>query len=158
MATPPAATPATPARTGPGCLVALVLLPIVIILGLVVGTVLSDRGDESADEASVTLDEGTIDGVEWRVDAVRDVEGESCAFLYQDGEQLTGACTSTPQDATIGAQTVVFGRAADGQPSVRVELDTGAVVEIDTVSADGVDGTFFVEVVDGDVDAEAFAP
>ena len=157
MATPPSATPAASPRTGPGCLVALVLLPIVIILGLVIGTVLSDRGDDPADERSVTLDEGTIDGVTWRVDAEQDVEGDSCAFLYQDDEQLTGACTVTPQDATIGQQTVVFGRADDGVASVRVELDTGEVVEIDTVTADGVAGTFFVQVVDGDVDAEAFA-
>jgi hypothetical protein len=150
------ATPPTSSRSGPGCLVALILLPIVIILGLVIGTVLS-RDDEPDEETSVTLSEGTIDGVEWRVDAERDIEGDTCAFLYQDGEQLTGACTITPQDATIGDQTVVFGRADDGLASVRVELDTGAVVEIDTVTADGVAGTFFVQVVDGDVDAEAFA-
>jgi hypothetical protein len=158
MATPPPGAPASPARTGPGCLVALVLLPIVVILGVIIGTVMSDRDGEPSDEASVTLDEGTIEGVDWRVDAVRDIEGDSCAFLYQDGEQLTGACTVTPQDATIGAQTVVFGRADEGASSVGVELDTGEVVEIDTVTADGVDGTFFVQVVDGDVDAEAIVP
>lgn len=156
MATPPSATPAPRARTGPGCLVALVLLPIVVVLGIVIGTVLS-QDDEPADEVSVTLDEGTIDGVEWRVDAERDIEGDSCVFLYQDGEQLTGACTVTPQDATIGDQTVVFGRAPDGATSVRVELDTGEVVEIDTVTVEGVVGTFFVQVVDGDVDAEGFS-
>jgi hypothetical protein len=155
MATPPV-TPSAPARRGPGCLVALVVLPIVIILGLIVGTVLSND-DEPADERSATLDEGTIDGVVWRVDAERDVEGDSCAFLYQDGEQLTGACVPTPQDATIGDQTVVFGRADDGDASVRVELDTGEVVEIDTTTVDGIDGRFFVQVVDGDVDAVAFA-
>jgi len=150
------ADPQAPSRTGPGCLVALVALPIVIILGLVIGTVLS-HDDDGSDEEAVTLDEGTIDDVAWRVDAVRDVDGASCAFLYQDGEQLTGACSVTPQDATIGDQTVVFGRATDGVASVSVELSDGEVVEIDTVTADGVDGTFFVEVVDGDVDAEAFS-
>jgi len=156
MATPPSATPAASARTGPGCLVALVLLPVVIVLGLVIGTVLNDRGDDPPEERSVTLDEGTIDGVTWRVDAEKDVEGDSCAFLYQDGEQLTGACTATPQDATIGEQTVVFGRAEPGVGTVKVELDTGDVVEIDTTTADGVEGTFFVQVVDGDVDAVRF--
>jgi hypothetical protein len=157
MATPPSATPAASSRTGPGCLVALVLLPIVIVLGLVIGTVVSSRDDDPAEERSVTVEEGTIGGVDWRVDAERDVEGDSCAFLYQDGEQLTGACTITPQDATIGDQTVVFGRAADDATSVTVELDTGAVVEIDTTTAEGIDGRFFVQVVDGDVDAEGFA-
>jgi hypothetical protein len=156
MATPPSATPAAPTRSGPGCLVALLLLPVVIVAGLVIGTVLS-REDDPADETSVTLDEGTIDGIRWRVAAERDVEGAVCAFLYQDGEQLTGACTITPQDATIGDQTVVFGRAADDATSVTVELDTGAVVEIDTTTAEGIDGRFFVQVVDGDVDAEGFA-
>lgn len=157
MASPPSATPAPPKRSGPGCLVALVLLPVVIVLGIVIGTVLSQE-DEPPEEASVTLDEGSIDGVAWRVDAERDVEGDSCAFLYQDGEQLTGACTVTPQDATIGDQTVVFGRAEDGLTSVRVELDTGEVVQIDTTTVEAVVGTFFVQVVDGDVDAERFAP
>ena len=158
MATPPSATPAASARTGPGCLVALVLLPVVIVLGIVIGTVVSSRGDDPPEERSVTLDEGTIAGVDWRVDAERDVEGDRCAFLYQDGEQLTGACTVTPQDATIGDQTVVFGRAADGATSVAVTLDTGAVVDIDTTTVEGIDGRFFVQVVDGDVDAEGFAP
>ncbi len=157
MASPPSATPAPRTRTGPGCLVALVLLPIVIVLGIVIGTVLS-QDDDPPEETSVTLDEGTIDGIAWRVDAERDIEGDSCAFLYQDGEQLTGACTATPQDATIGDQTVVFGRAPEGATSVRVELDTGEVVEIDTTTVDGVDGPFFVQVVDGDLDAERFAP
>ena len=156
MATPPSATPAAPTRSGPGCLVALLLLPVVIVAGLVIGNALSGD-DDSTDEASDTLDEGTIDGVEWRVDAERDVEGDVCAFLYQDGEQLTGACTLTPQDATIGEQTVVFGLADPELTSVRVELDTGDIVEIDTITADGIEGRFFVEVVDGDVDAERFA-
>jgi hypothetical protein len=157
MATPPSATPQASARSGWGCLIALILLPIVILLGLVVGTALSNDDDDGEDEAAVTLDEGTIDAVRWRVDAERDIEGDSCAFLYQDGEQLTGACAITPQDATIGDQTVVFGMAEDGVASVRVRLDDGEVVEIDTTTAEGIEGTFFVEVVDGDVDAEEFA-
>jgi hypothetical protein len=156
MATSPSVTPA-PRGSGPGCLVTLLLLPVVVIAGLIVGSLLSGKDDPN-DEASVTLDEGTIDGTEWRVDAVRDVDGAECAFLFQDGEQLTGACTLTPQDATIGQQTVLFGRAATVSPSVRVLLDTDEVVEIDTVTAKGIDGRFYVEVVDGDVDAEGFAP
>lgn len=156
MVTSPSATPAAPARSGPGCLLALVLFPVVVIAGLVIGTVLS-RDDGPDDEAAVTLDEGTIGDTDWRVDAVRDVEGESCAFLFQDGEQLTGACTLTPQDATIGDETVVFGRADDRLSSVRVELDTGEVVEIDTTTVEGIAGRFYVTVVDGDVDAEGYA-
>jgi hypothetical protein len=156
MATPSSATPTARPRSGVGCLLALILLPIVILVGVVLGTALSND-DDPADERSVTLDEGTIDGVAWRVDAERDEQGASCAFLYQDDEQLTGACAVTPQDATIGARTVVFGMAPDGAATVQVELDTGEVVDVDTTTADGVEGTFFVAVVDGDVDAEGFA-
>lgn len=157
MATPPSATPAPTQRSGPGCLLGLLLLPVVVIVGLVVGTILNDEEDPN-DEKSVTVDEGSIEGTEWRVDAVRDVEGDTCAFLYRDGEQLTGACTLTPQDATIGQQTVVFGRASTDSTSVRVVLDNAEVVEIDTVTAKGIEGRFYVEVVQGDVDAEGFAP
>jgi hypothetical protein len=156
MATPPSATPAPKARSGPGCLTVLVLLPVFVIGGFVIGAALSDEDDPN-EERSVTLDEGTIDDTEWRVDAERDVEGDACAFLYQDGEQLTGACSLTPQDATIGEQTVVFGRAASDATTVRVLLDNADVVEIDTTTADGIDGRFYVQVVDGDVDAEGFA-
>lgn len=153
MATAPSATPKPPDRSGPGCLVAAVALPIVILIGIVVGTILN-RPDDPPEERSVTLDEGTIGDVEWRVDAVRDIEGEICAFLYQDGVQLTGACALTPQDATFGDETVVFGRADSGVETVEVVLDDGEVVEIPTVEADGIDGRFYVQVVPGDVDAE----
>lgn len=152
-ATSPSVTPAVPERSGPGCLVALLLLPVVIIVGLVVGAALNQQEDPDA-ERSVTLDEGTLDGVEWRVDARRDVEGDLCAFLYEDGEQLTGACTLTPQDATFGDQTVVFGKAASAAATVAVVLSDGETVEIDTVTADGLDGRYYVQVVEGDVDAE----
>jgi len=157
MAPPPSVTPAPTQRSGPGCLLLLLLLPVVVIVGLVVGTILNDEEDPN-DERSLTVDEGSIEGTEWRVDAVRDVEGDTCVFLYQDGEQLTGACTLTPQDATFGQQTVVFGRASTDSTSVRVLLDDAEVVEIDTVTAKGLEGRFYVEVVEGDVDAEGFAP
>jgi hypothetical protein len=133
--------------------VALVLFPVVVIAGLVIGTALSNDDDPNTVE-SVTLEEGTIDGVEWRVDAERDIDGDTCAFLYEDGAQLTGACSLTPQDATFGDQTVVFGRAAGDARRVEVVLSDGDVVEVDTVTAEGVDGRFYVTVVEGDVDAE----
>ena len=157
MSSAPPATPRPEERSGRGCLVGLLLLPVVIVLGLVVGTLLNDE-DDPIDEASVTLDEGTIDGTGWRVEAERDVEGDTCAFLYTGGEQLSGACTLTPQDVTFGQQTVVFGRASSDSGSVRVVLSDDQVVEIDTVTTEGIEGRFYVEVVDGDVDAEGFAP
>jgi len=157
MATAPSATPASGQRSGPGCLVGLLLLPVVIVAGIVIGTVLSGDDDDSNTTVSVTLDEGTIDGTEWRVDAEQDIEGDSCAFLYEDGAQLTGACTDTPQDATFGDQTVVFGRAPGGTPTVQVELSDGAKVAVETVEAEGVPGRFYVTVVEGDVDAEGLA-
>jgi hypothetical protein len=148
---PPSATPSAPARSGPGCLLIGLLFVVVVLGGLVLGSVLN-RPDEAEDE-SVTIDEGTIDGTAWRVDAVEDVQGDRCAFLYQDGEQLTGGCALTPQDATFGEQTVVFGKAETDAESVAVELDTGEVVDIETREVDGVDGRWYVQVVDGDVDA-----
>ncbi len=156
---PPEPMPANPEakRSGPGCLTIALLLPVVVIVGFVVGAALNQQEDPDA-ERSVTIDEGTLDGTEWRVDALRDVEGDFCAFLYEDGAELTGACTLTPQDATFGQQTVVFGRASTDSTSVRVLLDDAEVVEIDTVTAKGLEGRFYVEVVEGDVDAEGFAP
>lgn len=153
MATAPSATPKPPGPSGSGCLITAVVLPIVILVGIVVGTILN-RPDDPPEERAVTLAEGTAGEVEWRVDAVRDVEEEVCVFLYQDGVQLTGACALTPQDATFGDETVVFGRAEEGVESVEVVLDDGGVVEIPTVAAEGIDGRFYVQVVPGDVDAE----
>lgn len=156
MSSPPSATPEPPLRSGPGCLVIGLLLPVVIVAGIVIGTVL-DQPDGPEEERSVTLDEGTIDGTAWRVDAVRDIEGESCAFLYADGEQLSGGCELTPDDATFGDRTVVFGATSADTTTVRVVLSDARVVEIDTVEADGIDGRFYVTVVDGDVDADRLA-
>lgn len=156
MATAPSATPDPTKRRGPGCLVAVVALPIVILLGIVVGTAL-DQPEDPPEERSVTIAEGTIGATEWRVDAVRDVEGDVCAFLFEDGAQLTGGCALTPQDATFGEETVVFGRAESGTTSVAVVLSDGSTVEIPTVEAAGVEGRFYAQVVPGDVDAERLA-
>jgi hypothetical protein len=154
MSTTPSVTPAAPKRSGPGCLVLGILFPIVILAGVVVGTVLN-QPDEPDEERSVTIADGTTsDGTKWRVDAVRDIEGDTCAFLFQDDVQLTGGCALTPDDATFGDETVVFGRAASDTTSVRVVLNTGTVVEIDTVEAEGIEGRFYAEVVDGDVNVE----
>ena len=153
MATSPSATPAPPKPSGPGCLLLAVLLPVVILVGVVVGTVLN-RPDDPPEEVSVTIDEGTIGDVAWRVDAVRDVDGETCAFLFENGAQLTGGCALTPDDASFGDQTVVFGKAPSRAESVRVVLSNGEVVEIDTVAAEGIDGRYYATVVAGDVDAE----
>jgi hypothetical protein len=135
--------------------VVAIAFPVVIAIGLALGTAL-DRSEEP-EERSATVDEGTIGATTWRVDAVRDVEGDTCAFLFEDGAQLTGGCALTPDDATFGDQTVVFGKAASGTATVRVELSDGAVVEIDTVEVEGIEGRYYAEVVDGDVDAVGLA-
>jgi hypothetical protein len=135
-----------------------VLLPVVVLVGVVEGTV-HNRPEDPNQEKSVTVDEGTTrDGTEWRVDAVRDVEGDTCAFLFEDGQQLTGGCALTPDDATFGDQTVVFGKASSATTTVGVVLSNGEVVRIDTVVADGIEGRYYATVVDGDVDAEGLAP
>ena len=155
MSDPPSATPRAKPPSNLGCVVAVIALPIVIVLGLVVGTAL--RGDDEPSERHVTLEEGELDGVEWKVDAVKDVDGQSCIFLYEaDAEEpLNGTCDLEPQDVSYEDETVVFGRADAGDRTVTVELTGGEPVEVDTVTADGVDGRFYVTVVDGDVDAGA---
>lgn len=156
MSTPPSATPAVPQKSGIGCLLAVILFPIVVLAGIVIGTVLN-RPEADTGEKAVTIDEGTIGSTAWRVDAVRDVDDDTCAFLYQDGEQLTGGCEVGPDDATFGDQTVVFGKADTGASTVSVRLSDGQVVDIPTVTADGIAGRYFSAVVDGDVDAAGFA-
>src|SRR3546814_1015244 len=100
----------------------------------------SDVCSSDLDEIRAVLDEGDLDGVAWRVEAVRDVEGDSCAFLFADDEQLTGSCDATPQDASFGESTVVFGLAlGTSTEEVHVELSDGSVVDIETMPADGVD-------------------
>ena len=150
------AGPQTSTRTGPGCLVALVLLPIVIVLGLVIGTVLSQRGDDDGEKA-VTLDEGTIDGVDVarrrRARRRRRQPARSSTRTASSSPAPAPSPRRTPPSATRPSSSAAPTTASR---TVRVELDNGEVVEIDTVTADGVAGTFFVQVVDGDVDAEAF--
>ena len=155
MATSPSATPQPKSGSGPGCLLGLLLLPVVVVIGLVVGTLLNP-GDDPDDTAAVTILEGTLEGTEWRVDATRDVEGATCAFLYQgdDDAPLNGACTLTPQDVTYGDRTVVFGKAASDDEEVTVVFEDGSTTEIATVTAEGIEGRFYAQVVDGDLDAE----
>jgi hypothetical protein len=156
----PAATPRPrpSGSRGPGCGCALLALPVVVVAGLVVGRLLADD-DGGPEEVSVTLADGHAGAEAWRVEAERDVEGDLCAFLYVDDDKLTGACTTAPQDATLdgGAVTVVFGRAPRDAARVRVGLSTAGgraeAVEVDTVSAGGIEGRYYVVEVPGDVDA-----
>jgi hypothetical protein len=136
-----------------GCVIAIIALPIVVLIGVVVGTVLRSD-DDAEDEQHVELDSGEIDGTAWQVDAVRDVDGQTCVFLYEDGadDPLNGTCDLQPQDVTYGDRTVVFGRADAGDTTVTVDFVSGDPVEIETQSAEGMEGRFYVEVVDGDRD------
>ena len=148
----PSATPRRPKQpSNLGCIVALLALPVVVVLGLVLGTAL--RGDDEPSEDHVTLEAGELTGVEWKVDAVQDVQGETCIFLYEDGAEdpLNGTCDLQPQDVTYGDQTIVFGRA--DTDTVTVDLSTTDTVDIDTVTAEGMAGRFYVDIVDGDVNA-----
>jgi hypothetical protein len=142
-----------------GCVLAIVALPFVIVLGVIVGTVLRSDDDADEEEEHVTLDEGDLDGAAWRVDAVRDVDGQTCIFLYEDEAEdpLNGTCDLQPQDVTYGDQTVVFGRAQNGDTDVDVELSDDEVVTVETRPVDGMDGRFFVTVIDRDVDAVALS-
>jgi hypothetical protein len=159
MAEPPSATPraAPKAPSNLGCLIAIIALPIVVLIGLVIGTALRD--DDRPEEEHATLLEGELDGTEWTVDAVKDVDGATCIFLYEDGadDPLNGTCDLQPQDVTYGDQSVVFGRADPGATTVSVELSTDDTVDIPTTTADGMDGRFYAEVVEGDVNALSLA-
>ena len=152
MSDPPSATPRAKPPSNVGCVLAIIALPIVIVLGLVVGTALRG-GDDEPEEEHATLEAGETDGVAWVGDAVHDVEGQTCIFLYEDRDEdpLNGTCDLQPQDVTYGDQTVVFGRA--DASSVVVELSGGETVEVDTVTASDMEGRFYVTLVEGDVDA-----
>jgi hypothetical protein len=142
-----------------GCVLAIVALPFVIVLGVIVGTVLRSDDDADEEEEHVTLDEGDLAGAAWRVDAVRDVDGQTCIFLYEDEAEdpLNGTCDLQPQDVTYDDQTVVFGRAPNGDADVDVELSDDEVITVETRPVDGMDGRFFVTVIDRDVDAVALS-
>jgi hypothetical protein len=141
-----------------GCVIAIVALPFVVLLGIVIGTVLRSD-DDDAEELHIELERGELEGVAWQVDAVRDVDGQTCVFLYEEGagEPLNGTCDLQPQDVTYGDQTVVFGRAEAGDRAVTVELEDGEEVEVDTRTVGDLDGSFYVTIVDADVDVEALA-
>ena len=147
-----------PGITTRGCLLYVGLFLVVVIGGLMIGTALS-RPDDPNDEAKVTVEKGTIGDTDWKVTAERDVDGAACAFIYEDGadDPTTGACSLTPQDDTIGDQTVVFGRAGSQKAEVVVKLSNGETVTIPTREAKGIEGRYYVQVVDGDVDADGFA-
>jgi hypothetical protein len=154
----PTSTPKPAKGSNRGCLMFAIGLPLVMLVGLAVGTALN-RPDDPNDTARVTVDEGTIGDTDWEVTAERDVEGAACAFLYEDGgeDPLTGACSLTPQDATFGEETVVFGRAGSDKAEVEVALSDGSTITIPTEVVGDVEGRFYAVVVPGDVDAEGFA-
>jgi hypothetical protein len=139
-----------------GCVIAIVALPVVVLVGIIIGTALRSD-DEEPEETHVELQSGELADVAWQVDAVRDVDGQTCVFLYEDGagEPLNGTCDLQPQDVTYGDQTVVFGRAESGDTTVTVAFEGGDTVDVDTQTADDLDGRFYVTIVDDDVDAES---
>jgi hypothetical protein len=154
MSSPPSATPAPSKRSGPGCLVLGGLFLVVVLGGIVIGTAL-DQPDDPPEERSAPVTDGvTGDGTAWRLDAVVDVDEATCAFLFADDVQLTGGCGEVADDATFGEETVVFGHVEGDVDTVRVILNIGEVVEIDTVAVDGYEGRYFAELVAGDVDVE----
>jgi len=142
-----------------GCVLALIAFPFVVLIGIIIGLVLRDN-DEGPTEAHDTLESGELDETSWQVDAVLDVDGQTCIFLYEDGadDPLNGTCDLQPQDVTYSDQTVVFGRAQPNQTEVTVELSNGDTVDVETVTAgEGIGGPFYVTVVDGDVNAESLS-
>jgi hypothetical protein len=140
-----------------GCVLAIVALPVVILIGVVIGTVLRDD-DDGPEETRENVADGEIDGTSYRVGVERDVQGANCIFLFEGDEQISGACGREPQDVTYGDQTVVFGLTDPVTTTAQVELSNGEVVEITTHGAEAIDDHWYVEEVAGDVDAEALVP
>ena len=138
-----------------GCVLAIVALPLVIVVGIVIGTVLRSD-DDPTEEQHVTLDEGEIAGTAWRIDAVRDVEGETCVFIYLDGTESQRHVLPRSAGRHLRRRDDRLRprrhRRRRGSPS---SCPTASAVDIDTTTADGIDGRFYVTVVDGDVDAVA---
>ena len=155
----PPSTP-RPAKSGLGCVTSIVLLLAIVTAGLIVGRLLGGEDDDT-DRSELVADGITqVDGedVLWRVDAVEDEAGDTCVFLYEDDEQLTGACDPTPQDATLGTITIVFGQVPADAEDVGVELDDGTEQPVETFERDGFAERFYAVVVDRDVDAVGLAP
>jgi hypothetical protein len=151
----PASTP-RPAKGGLGCVTTAILFVVIVAVGLVVGTVLSG-GDDDADERAETIADGVVrDGTAertWRIDAEVDEAGASCVFLYEAEEQVTGACDDTPQAATLGETTILFGRMAAGRTDAAVELSDGSRQPVEGFDVDGFDERFYVEQLRREVDA-----
>jgi hypothetical protein len=137
-----------------GCVLALIAFPFVVLIGIVIGLLLRDS-DDGPTEARENVAEGEIDGTRYRVGVERDVQGASCIFLFEGDEQINGACGQEPQDVTYGEVTVVFGLTDPGRSTAEVELSNGEVVEIATHEADAIDDRWYVEEVEGDLNAEA---
>ncbi len=155
----PPSTP-RPAKSGLGCLATIVLFVVIVVVGLLIGRLLGDDTDDTDRSELVADGIAQVDGkdVAWRVDAVEDEAGDTCVFLYEDGEQLTGACDPTPQDATLGTVTVVFGQVPADADDVTVELDDGTQQAVETFERDGFSERFYAVVVDRDVDAVRLVP
>jgi hypothetical protein len=151
----PASTP-RPAKRGLGCVPTILLFVVVVVVGLVVGTMLSGDDDEPAEERSELIGDGRLpDGGAdraWRVEVQVDETDDTCVFLYADDDQLTGSCDDTPQAATIGASTVVFG-IVETAGDVALVLSDDTSLELQTFAVEGFDGRFYVEVVEREVEA-----
>jgi hypothetical protein len=140
-----------------GCVLAIVALPFVILIGVVIGTVLRNDDNETK-ETRENVADGEIDGTSYRVRVERDVQNASCIFLFEGDEQINGACGREPQDVTYGETTVVFGLTDPQRTTAKVVLSNGEVVEITTHDAHAIDDRWYVEEVEGDVNAEALVP
>ena len=159
----PASTP-RPAKGGLGCLTTVVLFVVVIVIGLIVGTMLSGDDDDGDDERSQVISDGTYEeagqSATWHVDAELDVEGDTCVFLYkaEEADPVTGSCDDTPQAATLGPTTIVFGLVDSSARNVSVRLSDGSSPVVETFEVEGFDGRFYVNPVSGDVVVEEADP
>jgi hypothetical protein len=174
----PAPAPGATPKQGAGCAWLLVAVPIAVVVGIVVGTLLSRSDGE--EEVRTTLAQGEGGGLTWQVDAVRDIDGDRCAFLLVGGEQVTGGCTTRPQGVTFGPApdaadgrdvTVVFGLAPRDAIRLRLGLAEGGrtpdqltdpddqpeagaptePIDVDTVDGGPVGGRYYVVEVPGGV-------
>ena len=148
-----------PARTGPGCLVALVLLPIVVILGIVIGTVLQRprrraRATRRPSPSTRAPSTGST-GASTPCATSRATAAPSCTRTASSSPAPAPSRPRTPPSAT---RPSCSGGPPTASRPVRVRARRRRGRRDRHRHGRGRRRPLLRRVVDGDVDAEAFVP
>jgi len=132
-----------------GCLAATFVFLACAIFGFAVAA--SIRGNDD-DAKQFTLDEGTQDGVSYKLVGEIDEQGERCLFLIRQGNVNTGGCDTTANEGLLGDRSIIFGQVPARAVSVRIPLSTGDLESADVEEKDGF--RWYSIVVPSEVDLE----